>query len=109
MIRLMLKCLVIPIRLGWDEIVKDGEKNWKGKGLKCKLAFGATVYNIWKHQNSLKFCNNVKSEEEILETIFWEIGSRIMGRGNRKFSYDLVNVKLCGNWGIPLSVLAENG
>jgi hypothetical protein len=45
----MLKCLVIPIRFGWDEIVRDGEKNWKGKKLKsilCKLVFGAAVYNI---------------------------------------------------------------
>jgi len=46
MIRLMLKCLVIPIRLGWDEIVKDGEKNWKGKGLKCKSWEGGTENSV---------------------------------------------------------------
>jgi hypothetical protein len=33
----MLKCLVIPMRFGWDEIVKDGENNWKGKKLQSIL------------------------------------------------------------------------
>jgi hypothetical protein len=108
----MLKFLVIPIRYAWDEIMNDDEKNWKGKKLKsilCKLAFGAIVYNIWKHQNSLKFCNNVKSEEQILQTICWEIGSRIMRKGKGKFNYNSMNVELCENLGILLRVLAENG
>ena len=37
-------------------------KDWKGKilsSLVCKLALGATVYNIWKHRNNVKFGNRL--------------------------------------------------
>jgi hypothetical protein len=64
----MLKCFVNPICFGWDEVVKA----WKGKkihSIVCKLALCATVYNIWKHHNNIKFCNRVNSEEQILQVI----------------------------------------
>jgi hypothetical protein len=51
----------------------------------------------------------VKSEEQILQTICWEIGSRIMRKGKGKFNYNSMNVELCENLGILLRVLAENG
>jgi hypothetical protein len=61
----MLKCFVRPICFGWDEVVK-GVKACKDKKLHhivCKLALGATVYNIWKFHYNIKFCNRVKFEE----------------------------------------------
>ncbi len=45
----MLKCFVNPICFGWDEVVKEGVKAWKGKKLHsivCKLALGATIIII---------------------------------------------------------------
>jgi hypothetical protein len=63
----MLKCLVNPRCFGWDEVVKEGVKAWKGKKLHsnvCELALGATVYNIWKHPNNIKFCTRVNSERK---------------------------------------------
>jgi hypothetical protein len=46
--------------------VREGLKVWKGKslnGVVCKLAWGATVYNIWRHRNSVKFGNRLSTEQ----------------------------------------------
>lgn len=54
---------------GWDEVVRVRLKDWKGKilsSLVCKLALVATVYNIWKHRNNVKFGNRLYTEEQIL-------------------------------------------
>jgi hypothetical protein len=52
----MLKCLVSPIWLDWDhEVVSEGMEGEKF----AKLAFGATVYHIWKLPNNIKFCSRV--------------------------------------------------
>jgi hypothetical protein len=62
----MVRCFISSICFDWDEVGREGVKAWKGKKLHniaCKLALGATVYNIWKHQNNIKFCNWVNSEE----------------------------------------------
>jgi hypothetical protein len=59
--------------IGREKSYKAFFKSWLSK-LSCTI-FGSI------DQNSLKFCNNVKTELQILKTICWEIGSRIMGRG----------------------------
>lgn len=64
----MHKCSLSPFYPVWDEVVREGLKTWKGKGLYsivCKLALGATVYSIWKHRNNVKFGNRLNSEEQI--------------------------------------------
>jgi hypothetical protein len=107
----MLKSLVGPIWLDWDEVMREGMKAWKGKNLQCttcKLALGATVYHIWKHQNSIKFCNRVNFEEQILQLICWEISTVIMEKGKGKFKHTVENVKICENWSITLSILVQN-
>lgn len=53
---------------GYGEVVREGVKAWKGRklqGIVCRLALGATVYNIWMHRNS----NRVNSEEQIFQHI----------------------------------------
>lgn len=53
----MENCLVSNLSYGWDAIVKLGEKDWKGKGLKAiiyKLVLSSTVYNIWRKRNNIK-------------------------------------------------------
>jgi len=46
----MTKCMQKYVPTDWDSIDK-GLKLWKGKTLcatLCRLAWGASVYNIWK-------------------------------------------------------------
>jgi hypothetical protein len=47
----MTKCMQKYVPTDWDSIVRQGLKLWKGKTLcatLCRLAWGASVYNIWK-------------------------------------------------------------
>lgn len=60
----MHKCSVSPLCFDWDAVVCEDLKDWKGKKLAsivCKLALGATVYNIWKHRNNVMFGNRFNS------------------------------------------------
>jgi hypothetical protein len=48
------------IPTNWGEVVRKGLRDWKEKHLQaivCKLAWGSTVYNIWKFRNDVKFGN----------------------------------------------------
>jgi hypothetical protein len=47
--------------------------------------------------------NKNVSEEQILRMIFWEVRSRISGKG--KFKKNRENVNICQNWNIDVSVL----
>jgi hypothetical protein len=81
----MKKCTFKFLFSGWDEVVREGLKAWKGKSLfsiVCKLAWGATVYSIWKHRNIGKFGNRMSSEVQILQHICWEVSTRSITKGS---------------------------
>lgn len=85
----MEKCSLCSCYTGWDEVVRIGVKDWKGKSLCiviCKLTLGATVYHIWKHRNNVKFGNCLYTEEQILKKICWDVISWILGKGNGIFA-----------------------
>jgi hypothetical protein len=64
-------------------------------------------YNLWRQRNSVKFGNQPKSEEKILQNICSEVSSRIVRKGSGKFKdSDTANVLPCKNWGIPGSFLS---
>jgi hypothetical protein len=104
----MTKCMQKYVPTDWDSIVRQGLKLWKGKTLcatLCRLAWGASVYNIWKFQNDLKAGAYLLSEEKIMKKIkkCWEVPSRIVS--GRKFNASAENEALCLNWGIHQQVL----
>jgi hypothetical protein len=39
------------------------------KAVLCKLAWGSSVYNLWRHRNDLKFGNHPLSEDRILQKV----------------------------------------
>lgn len=56
----MRKCSQISIPTVWDEVLSKGVRDWRDKSLKAlvsKLAWGSTVYNIWRYRNDMKFGN----------------------------------------------------
>jgi hypothetical protein len=69
----------------------------------CRLVLSSTVYHIWQGRNAIKFQGRILTEEQILRRIYWEVCSRISGKG--KFPITRVNVSLCHVWNIAESVL----
>jgi hypothetical protein len=91
------KCDVDNPKVIWEVVVEWESAELRGKSLLvilCKLALGAVVYHIWKHRNDVRHGNVLKSEEQILKIIVWEIMTRIMGIG--KFKRCEINEKICG-------------
>jgi hypothetical protein len=94
----MQKCSFISFSTVWEEVLIKGPSVWRGKILKgvvCKLAWGSIVYNIWRHRNNVKFGNRLCTKEQILQNICWEVRTRIVVQGKRKFKAFEDNEKLC--------------
>lgn len=103
----MLKCNFHSFPVGCEDVLREGLAVWRGKsllGVICKIAWASTVYNLWRHRNSLKFGNSLWSEEQIKIQIKWEIGTWIMGNAKGKFRASTIN-ELFANWGIPSNIL----
>lgn len=91
----MQKCLQIDIPTGWEEILSKGIKEWRSKSLQavvCKLAWGASIYNIWRQRNDVKHENQIRS--------------RIVGKG--KFKATDENVAVCSS-SVSLKMLCLDG
>jgi hypothetical protein len=85
----------------WSVIIRDGCKNWKSKsmeGIVYRLIFSSTVHGIWCAQNEIKHHGQPRTEEQILKSIFWEVRTRISGRGC--FKKTKVSIRLCHSWNI---------
>jgi hypothetical protein len=59
---------------------------------------GAVVYHIWRQRNDIKHGNLVKTEEQVIKSVEWEIRSRVMGVG--RFKQLAKNRGLFCKWGI---------
>ncbi|XP_062143702.1 uncharacterized protein LOC133851346 isoform X1 [Alnus glutinosa] len=68
-----------------------------------KLVLSSTVYGIWRARNETKYHGKPKTEEQILKIIFWEVRSRISGKG--KFKKNRENVSICQNWNLDVNIL----
>jgi hypothetical protein len=69
----------------------------------CKLILSFVVYYLWQARNKIKFQGRPKTEEQILRLIFWEVRTRILGKG--KFINSRENASLCHIWNIASSVI----
>jgi len=50
------------------------------KGVLCRLVLSATVYEIWKARNVIRHGGQIKTEEQILKSIIWEVQYRVSGK-----------------------------
>ncbi len=73
------------------------------RGVLCQLVLSATVYEIWKARNAIRHGGQIKTEEQILKSIIWEVRYRVSGK--RNFKKNLENISLCLNWNIDVNVL----
>lgn len=102
----MQRCDNLAPSLDWQRVLNEGCRTWEKKTLirvLCRLVLSAVVYNIWRARNAIKFQGLPKTEEQILKQIFWEIISRIFGKG--KFKKTSENVNMCQLWNLDVSVL----
>jgi len=84
----------------------EGCRNWKKKtmlGVLCRLVFGSAVYGLWKARNAIRFCGVSSTEEQVLKMIFWEVRTRIFGKGSFKKTRE--NVLICPIWNLDNYVL----
>lgn len=81
-------------------------QEWKKKSLHaniCRLVLSSTIYNIWRNRNEIKHGSHTKTEEQILQRIFWEVRSKVLGKGRLKKT--LENMAICWNWSIKVKPL----
>jgi hypothetical protein len=67
----------------------------------CKLFLSASVYNLWKERNSIRYGNQLQTEEQILKRIKLEVRKRIM---SGRFIRSKINEDLCRSWGLLANV-----
>jgi hypothetical protein len=72
-------------------------------GVLCRLVLHSAVYHLWRARNEIKHNGHPKTEEQVLRLIYWDVRSRISGKG--RFAKTSESVKLCLNWNISFSVL----
>ena len=85
-----------------DDVLKLGSRDWETKtlkGLLCRLVLGSVICNIWHMRNEIKHLGQPSSEEQILKKIFWEVRTRIAGKG--KFPKTRRNLVLASKWNLP--------
>jgi hypothetical protein len=51
------------------------------KAVLCKLSWGAHLYHIWTQRNDIKHSNHIRSEEQMIKHLKWEIRTRVLARG----------------------------
>jgi hypothetical protein len=65
----MNRCNVLNSPTVWEELVELEKRGKKNKSLKaniCRLVLNATMYNIWRNLNELKYGNHPKTEEQLM-------------------------------------------
>jgi hypothetical protein len=102
----MKRCNISNPFLDWQNVVEEGSRKWISKKLSsvlCRLVLSSSVYNIWRARNEIKHNGSPKTEEQIIRSIFWEVRTRISGKGNFKKNEE--NINICLSWNIDLSIL----
>jgi hypothetical protein len=72
----MERCNIPNPPTDWEDILKEGCRSWRTKAMRwvlCRLVLSATVYEIWKARNIVRHGGQIKSEEQILKSIIWEV------------------------------------
>lgn len=83
----MAECLIFDPYVDWEAIGNWSEVHLKGRSLRatiCRLCFGATIYNLWRHRNDLLHGNTPRSEELLVQQVKWEVRSRLIARCSAK-------------------------
>jgi hypothetical protein len=102
----MQRCSPLAPPSDWSVIIRDGCKNWKSKsmeGIVYRLILSSPVYGIWRARNEIKHHGQSRTEEQILKSIFWEVRTRISGRGCFKKTKE--SIRLCHSWNIDTRFL----
>jgi len=76
----MQRCNPLAPPSDWLEIVNDGCSKWKSKtleGVLCWLILSSTAYGTWRARNEIRHNRHLRTEEQILKAIFWEVQYRI--------------------------------
>ena len=45
------------------------------------MVYDSTVYNIWRNSNEIKHGSQLKTEEQVMQKIKWEVRAQILGKG----------------------------
>jgi hypothetical protein len=83
-----------------------GLREWNKKSLyanTCRLLLSSTAYNLCPNRNEIKHGSHPKTEEQILQRLFWEVRTRVVVKG--RFKKCSENVAICRNWGINVEVV----
>lgn len=83
----MRHCSILNPPLDWHDVIDEGCSKWKTKkllGVLCRLLLSSVVYHIWRARNEIKFQGRPKTKDQILRAIFWEVRTRITGKGKFK-------------------------
>ena len=98
-------CLVSDAKTNWQELMKSGATQLKGKGFRttlCKLAWWSVVYHICQ-RNAIIHVGRIYTEEQIIGIIKKDVKGRME---SKKCSCNSVlNRVLCYNWGINPALL----
>jgi hypothetical protein len=68
-----------------------------------RLILSSTVYSIWCARNEIKHHVQPRTEEQILKSIFWEVRTRISGKGC--FQKTKESIRLCHCWNVDTRIL----
>jgi hypothetical protein len=102
----MQRCNIENPEINWLNVMDIGCRQWKTKriwGALCRLVLQAAVYHLWRAINEIKHNSCPKTKEEVLQSIHWDVCSRISVKG--RFTKTSESVNLCLNWNISFSVL----
>lgn len=100
----MKRCNIPNSPNDWEDILEEGCRSWRTKAIRevlCQLVLSATVYEIWKACNAIWHGGQIKTKEQILKFIIWEVRYRVSGK--RNFKKNLENISLCLNWNIDVN------
>jgi hypothetical protein len=64
-------------------------------GVLCRLVLSSTIYSLWRARNEINYHGHLKTKEQILKKILWEVRSKNSGKG--KFKKNRENVGICQN------------
>ena len=91
-------------------------RNWDNEflwvmGAKCKsfisiikrIAWGATIYQLWRQRNNRIHENDYSSEETVFQLICNEVRLKVLGM--QKEDDNHANRSWCERWFLPLSIL----
>uniref|UniRef100_A0A2N9IBN2 Reverse transcriptase domain-containing protein n=1 Tax=Fagus sylvatica TaxID=28930 RepID=A0A2N9IBN2_FAGSY len=102
--KIMALCLVSDPCFCWEDLLEWGVVHLKGtemRAIVCKVAWWATGYSIWSQRNAIIHAGQIKSEDQLLNSIKRDVKNRLHSKNG--FRDTILNRILCCNWGISVA------